>query len=234
MKNLLTIVVLSSLLIACEKPIDGIEDCVLPKTDSNDRSAASDNSQTDSEPVYCEVPERNVDSNLTINITLRDFNTEQEEKIQKALDQLLVVINSQSFKERVLAHTYNGKISFANNQGLTNQEIYDKIMLGAEVLSPEENQQIDMDITLYYANNSTVGYTYPDETRVWMNNKYFKTYTLAKVAKNVSHEWSHKLGFKHDSARTEKRKYSVPYGIGKIIQELIEEMTPELPKTEPN
>ena len=101
-------------------------------------------------------------------------------------------------------------------------------MLGSEVLIPGNDEEMDLDITLYYANNSVVGYTYPDTTRVWTNDKFFSTYTYAQVAQNVVHEWIHKLGFGHDYNRTTRRNYSVPYGIGTIIKDLIEEMTPQV------
>ena len=95
-------------------------------------------------------------------------------------------------------------------------------MLGSEELNPGDNETIDIDITLYFANNSTVGYTYPNVNKIWVNNKFFAGFSLGKVAANVTHEWTHKLGFGHDFNRTTRRNSSVPYGVGTIIQQLVD------------
>lgn len=188
-----------------------------------------DNDETvvDINPPECIVPEQEANAELTINSTLEDFSLEQENKMKDALKRLKVVINSAEFKNKVINHSYNGDKTFIDNNGLTNEEIYQKIMAASETLSPEEDHEIDIDITLYFANNSTVGYTYPNVNKIWVNRKFFSTYSLAKVAGNVAHEWTHKLGFDHDFQRTERRNFSVPYAVGSIIQELIENMTPE-------
>ena len=97
-------------------------------------------------------------------------------------------------------------------------------MLGAETLSPEEDEEIDIDITLYYSNNSTVGYTYPNTNRIWVNDKFFAVNSLGKVAANVLHEWTHKIGFDHDFKRTTRRNFSIPYGVGTIIEKMVDGM----------
>jgi hypothetical protein len=172
----------------------------------------------------CVIPEREETANLTINASLRDFGPEKEEKMRDALDRLKIIINSKVFKSRILNHEYQGEKTFVDNGGLTNEEIYEKLMIGAETLMPDEDEEVDVDITLYYKSNSTVGYTYPDTNRIWVNDKFFATFTLGKVAANVTHEWTHKIGFGHDFNRTAKRDFSVPYGVGTIIQELVDGM----------
>lgn len=215
------------ILVSCKAPVESVSNCDLPKELRENQDKPSEDS-LDSNPV-CLLPEKLEEANLEVDVTLKDFNTAQAEKMNKALDRLLIVINSKEFKNRVLDHTYQNKKMFVDNNGLSNLEIYEKIMLGAEELNPPENQQIDLNITLYYANNGTVGYTYPDVNRIWVNDKFFAGYTYAKVAENVVHEWCHKLGFTHDFNRTNRRNFSVPYAIGTIVQNLIEDMTPQLP-----
>jgi hypothetical protein len=141
---------------------------------------------------------------------------------KKLFKRIKIVINSTAFKERVLNHTYQGVRTFYDNEGLTNEEIYEAIMLGSEDLNPGDNETIDIDITLYFRNNSTVGYTYPNVNKIWVNNKFFAGFSLGKVAANVAHEWTHKIGFGHDFNRTTRRNFSVPYGVGTIIQELVD------------
>jgi hypothetical protein len=211
-------------MVACQEPIPITQACVLPSG-----ANASPMKQANAEgevlpPKECVIPEREETANLTINASLRDFGPEKEEKMRDALDRMKIIINSKIFKSRVLNHEYQGKKTFVDNGGLTNQQIYDKLMIGAESLIPEEDEEIDVDITLYYKSNSTVGYTYPDTSRIWVNDKFFATFTLGKVAANVTHEWTHKVGFGHDFNRTAKREFSVPYGIGTIIKELVDGM----------
>jgi hypothetical protein len=50
--------------------------------------------------------------------------------------------------------------------------------------------------------------------------EYGMVYTPAEVAGNVFHEWTHKLGFGHDSRYSVSRNSSVPYALGYIMEEL--------------
>lgn len=161
---------------------------------------------------------------MNFHVQLTDFNPQQEEKMLAALERAKLVINSTAFKERVLNHTFNDERAFSENNGQSNEEIYETFMAGAEDLLPEIDYEMDLDITLYYANNSTVGYTYPNTLRIWVNNKFFSGYTLGQVAANAVHEWTHKIGYGHSRYNSPSRPYTVPYGIGSIIQELVDGM----------
>lgn len=174
-------------------------------------------------PVECDVPDVDPDAELDFDVVLRDFNVEQEEKMLEALNRAKIVLNSAEFKERVLNFTWNGEKKF-NDTTDTNAQVYEKIMKGAEKLYPEEDHEMDLDITLYYKNNSTVGYTYPDTIQIWVNSKFFNSYNYGQVAANAVHEWTHKLGYGHDYYNNSDRPYSVPYGIGGIIKELVNKL----------
>ncbi len=84
---------------------------------------------------------------------------------------------------------------------------------------------MDVEVELYTEDVATVGYTNPKTRRIWMNTKYFRSYTSAQVAGNLTHEWLHKLGFGHALSNTKTRPYSVPYAIGYIIARLAAEST---------
>ena len=202
-------------------------ECLLPGEevleDVNSRTPASNPDQV-AAPVECLVPEQDEDAKMEINERLFDFNDNKVTKMNKALVRLKLVLNSVEFKERVLAHQYEGEVVFQANQGLSNSEIYERIMLASESLTPGEDEVMDVDINLYYKNNGVVGYTYPDSKGFWVNDKFFTTYTLSEVAANVVHEWLHKVGFDHDFDRTARREFSVPYGVGTIVKELIQKM----------
>jgi len=218
---LLLIVFLTS----CNKEIADLNECVMPEAQIEQSALQADNPEQEP-PKVCLLPKANPEANLLINFNLQDFPVDREEKMLRAIERLMIIVNSEEFRQRVLDHEYNGERTFVDNDGLSNEEIYLKIMEGAEKLSPEVDGEIDIDVTLYYKNNSTVGYTYPDVARIWVNDKFFATNSLGKVAANLLHEWTHKIGFGHDFSSTASRPYSVPYGVGTIVKELVDGMTP--------
>ncbi len=154
------------------------------------------------------------------NVYMVNFNAAQEEKVNKAIVLIKKVIASKEFKERVLNYTYNGSKSFIDNGGFTNEQIYQKILESSETMNGNKNNIMDVELELYYQSTSTIGYTYPDTVRIWMNTKYFDNYTPAEVADNLTHEWTHKLGFAHASKYSVARDHSVPYAIGYLVEEL--------------
>ncbi len=159
------------------------------------------------------------------NIKTYKFTASGRKKIDAAADLIKQVVSSEEFKNKVLNHRYNGKRQFANNNGLTNKQIYNKILAGAEKLKPTKDNEMDLELQLYTDNDSnTVGYTYPNTNRVWMNSKYFNKNTPALVTTNMMHEWLHKLGFGHDVEATKKRPYSVPYAVGYIVRDLAKKL----------
>jgi hypothetical protein len=190
-----------------EKPL-ATEDCT-PTEDPSD--------PTEDEPVGDVPPEAFL---FDANITLSKFDSNDETKVMTAIEIIKKVIRSQEFKSRVLNYTYGAKKMYVDNDGLTNEEIYQKLLDGSEDLVPGIDHQMDLELELYYSSRSTVGYTYPDGLRIWMNTKFFDSYTPAEVAGNVFHEWTHKLGFSHASSYSVSRDSSVPYALGYLIEEL--------------
>lgn len=159
------------------------------------------------------------------NIKTYNFTSNGRKKINTAAELIKEVVASEAFKNKVLNHRYNGKKQFANNQGLTNKQIYNKILNGAEVLKKTVDNEMDLELQLYTDNNSnTVGYTFPTTNRIWMNSKYFNKNTAALVTTNMMHEWLHKLGFGHDAEVTARRPYSVPYAIGYMVRDLAKKL----------
>lgn len=154
------------------------------------------------------------------NLSFTNFTSSQEEKVRRAAALVRKVIASRAFKDAVLAHKFNGEKTFANNNGLTNLQVYNKILWGSEVLYPTLNMAMDVELEVYFENSNTIGYTYPDTTRIWMNKKYLDGFTPVEVADNLFHEWVHKLGFTHDVAATPSRPYSVPYALGYLVKRL--------------
>lgn len=150
-----------------------------------------------------------------------NFSAAQEAKVEKAISLIKKVIGTEEFKERVLNYKFKGKKKFYDNAGLSNAQIYQKILDGAEIMgNTHKNNTMDVELELYHAATKTIGYTYPNVTKIWMNKKYFNKYTPEQVAGNLMHEWMHKLGFGHATKWSTKRDYSVPYAIGYLMEEL--------------
>jgi hypothetical protein len=132
-------------------------------------------------PRECIYPSRDPAAALVINETLRDFGPDDEAKMKEALARLEIVVNSTEFRDKVIEHIFNGERTFNDNDGLTNEEIYEKLMTGKEELLPTVDNEIDLDLTLYYSNNSTVGYTYQNTIKIWVNNKFSLAIAMVKL-----------------------------------------------------
>ena len=154
------------------------------------------------------------------NIELFDFTAEQTEKYNGAIALVKKVVATEAFRTQVLNHTYGGSKTYANNNGLTNAQIYQAILDAAERLTPAKNNVMDLGVKLYYENSSVVGYTSGSITYINVNTKFFDQFDLHQVAGNLFHEWLHKLGYGHDSAATTARPYSVPYAVGYMIRDI--------------
>jgi hypothetical protein len=155
-----------------------------------------------------------------VEALLVNFKNEDQVKVESALELIKDVVRGSEFKERVINFTYNGKRAFVDNGGLTNEEIYQKILEGSEELNQGVDYKMDLELELYSSSKSTVGYTYESSPRIWMNTKFFDVYEAHEVAGNIFHEWTHKLGFDHASSYSVARDSSVPYALGYLMEEL--------------
>jgi hypothetical protein len=173
-----------------------------------------------STPIGPEYPIKDPKKVFTVSIKDTNYLDYQKEKLKKAEIVIGKIINSEEFKERVLSFKYNGKISFVDNDNLSNSQTYEKLFAGAEALQPAINYQMDLSVTMYKDSSTTIGYTYPNVLKVYTNKKYHDKYGPCEVAGNLVHEWTHKMGFGHASKYSTSRDYSVPYGVGYLVLEL--------------
>lgn len=180
---------------------------------------------------YTMVETKSIKANgsLSVDVHMRNFNESDQAKVNKAVIIIKKVINSEEFKQRVLAFTYKGKKQFHDNNGMTNLEIYNHLMTGAENLMPDSIGVMNFDLSLYRSKNpwsKVKGYTTADSMRIFINKKFFRqsTWTPLDVAGNMVHEWVHKMGFGHDYRDNQDRPYSVPYAIGYLLSDIAKEM----------
>ncbi len=154
------------------------------------------------------------------NVSIENATATMEGKIRNAEELIKRVIATEEFRNRVIGFTYNGVKKFVDNGGFTNEQIYQKMMDGAETLNKISDNQMDLQIEMYYASNSTVGYTYPNVSKIYANTKFYNNYSPATITGNMTHEWLHKLGFGHASYYSVSRDSSVPYAVGFIMRDI--------------
>ncbi len=183
-------------------------------------SNGSQSKMSSSELTSSEVP--NEAQTFDIQARLSGFTVDQETKIHKAFELIKKVIASDRFKKMVLEKKYANKKQFVDNLGLTNEQIYLKLLLASENLSRGNNNTMDLDLSTYFVSANVIGYTRPNIQTIFMNTKYLNlnSFNEAQVAMNITHEWLHKIGFGHAAERTPSREHSVPYAIGYIMRDL--------------
>jgi hypothetical protein len=152
-----------------------------------------------------------------------NFSLSELKKLKEVLPVLEKAINSNEFKKWCVEYDFEN----AYDNRMNGNQIYIKLMTGAEVLDPKEDKEMDIDLTIYTVpwygrGKNVIGYTYPSTMRTWVNRKFFSSYTIAGIAGNLAHEWCHKIGFDHSFYWTSTRSTSVPYAVGYKVEELCE------------
>lgn len=208
-KKLSLLLLLSLITVSCGKSGGGSssEEVVDPISSENDSTSSN------SVPALALSFQTNVSY-------LAGFDSQDIAKYNRAVALVKKVVATDAFRKAVLNHTYQGKKTYVQNNGLSNAQIYQSILEAAEKLTPAKNNTMDVGVKLYYTNNNVVGYTSTGITYINVNTKYFDTYAINSVASNLFHEWLHKLGYGHDSAATARRPYSVPYAIGYMVRDI--------------
>ena len=221
MTNTTLIISFLMLLMSCNQQNSQNSDDVSARYQTESPRTSSQHSQQHSENGHHRPEDVPYEASLfDANVILSKFDSSGEEKIMKAISIIKKVIRSKEFRDRVVGFTFNGEKAFVDNGGLSNDEIYQKLLEGSEDLDPGIDHEMDLDLELYHSRRNTVGYTRPDGLRIWMNSKFFNAYSPAEVAGNIFHEWTHKLGFEHAFYYSVSRESSVPYALGYLIEEL--------------
>lgn len=146
------------------------------------------------------------------------FTFEQKTKHRTAQRLLETVVNSWEFRQELLG------MKLTSTKGMSNAKIYELILNGSEVLSPEIDNEADISVHAYNEHRikgKVIGYTLPDTETTWINLYFFDGFSYDEIACNLFHEWLHKLGFTHTSAN---EKTSVPYALGYLIKRLVKDL----------
>jgi len=175
----------------------------------------------------------NISKNLDVQIHgLDNFSKSEKEKFLKAIELCKKVVNSKEFEQKIVNYqwTSGGVIhnTFKKSEGLTNEEVFEKFMSGSDMFNPEKDSDLDLYTTLYYSRSSTIGYTYPNTFKTWINRKYFSSFSLAGIVGNIVHEYLHNVGFGHASKYNSTRIHTVPYAYGSIASNIAQDMLDEI------
>lgn len=179
------------------------------------------------------------------DISFPDYSSieiNQKEKYDKALSILEKVLNSESFKLKVLAYKRSdGQRLYQKNylwndsdQVLSNRDVLDIILNGDEKMRP--NTLNEMNINSYVKQCSwfqrmgiwcrkVIGSTSPSSSALIKHNwKFYKGFDTPEMVANIVHEWLHLLGFLHGN---ENMREEVPYVVGSIAGEVAKEFLSE-------
>lgn len=147
---------------------------------------------------------------------------QEKERLLKAFEVIEVVMNSKEFKEKVISFEGSGPTGgYTSPNELTNQEVYNYLMQGRELIDGETTLgEMNLDISRYkpWYRSAVIGRTHPGKSKwIEVNGQHYSKMDVAEMASNIAHEWIHLNGFYHSSASDH---HSVPYAVGYIVRDL--------------
>jgi hypothetical protein len=72
-----------------------------------------------------------------------------------------------------------------------------------------------------------IGYTNQNTLTIFINRVIYQKTEVYKIAMNLVHEWTHKMGYDHDFKATARRPASVPYAVGYMVRDMGKALTGE-------
>lgn len=155
------------------------------------------------------------------------------DKLDQAALVMVKAVSSPQFKEFCEGYTYRVKKyrweglkkvywyedfeGFWENEGKTQIEIYNNILMGNEVLDPTVDYEADIHLKVDRSyKQGVIGYTYPSKKTIWIYEWVLKEKDPEYIAGFYLHEVCHKLGYSHDSGK--RKKHTVPYACGNYIR----------------
>lgn len=149
---------------------------------------------------------------IPFKIDFENGTDQQKKMVLESLNRAHKIMDSDLFKNAVLNFTQpDGKKEFYQAR-MTNEQVYEWL------LKTPWNYSVSFYSKVFTSANAYVNPGDPTVNLNWFKVKGFKYSSLANT---LVHENTHLKGFTHDYDRTPKRPYSVPYAIGKIIEDLI-------------
>lgn len=131
---------------------------------------------------------------------ITNYGPRETENLKAAERLANVVVQSACFEKFMVSR------KMIQMNGKTRQQVVDHL----------KSTKLTVPVTMYYSSKNVIGYRSPPSPVVHTNRKYHGVNSGKSDryrASNLTHEWSHVLGYKHDFHATASRPYSVPYSI---------------------
>ena len=183
------------------------------------------------------------DTKFKVKLEASNFDDDDYQKIQMAINKIAKAVSSTEFKNFVLDYKYtvttckgwwywkecteNVRYGMRYNytdweEDQTQQQIYDHIISGKERLIPEVDEEADIFLELdKNYKPGVLGYTYPSTSWQWIYNWFFTDGDYHEIAGNIFHEYCHKLSYKHESDYNSLRRHTVPYACGYFVRDFV-------------
>lgn len=140
------------------------------------------------------------------------FDAAQRRKLREAVQAWVDVWRTEEFKNWVMNYDFQ-------DTKLSNAEIYDTLIgdvYGANIV----DNQADIEIWAQHKDSDTVvNTTFVHDGKQWEGSKYLMTYSAAKLAGYLAHEYCRNLHFLHIGPSSER---SVPFAVGKKTKRMAE------------
>ena len=175
-------------------------------------------------------------NDFKVTVEVSNFTEKEEYMLADATNLMARALGDPMFKEYCLNYSYEiakykwvwlKKVKwtetvkgFYNVNGLSQFQVYEKVMKGEEVLS-EDGEDNEADIFLKIDRTDkpgVLGYTYASDIYQYIYSRVFREYGVNTVAGNLCHEWVHKLGFSHKNVPSSRKKHTAPYTIGYYVK----------------
>jgi hypothetical protein len=162
-------------------------------------------------------------------VELINYFEYEKVRTRKIGREMATVLNSREFKERVLNFEWNGAKQYADNDGYTNEQIYDMIRTARENDNPDGRDSV-MELVhkigrpWFCSWRKAIGFTNPGSPLITTYYCKYHRMSDADLGGHFTHEWMHRIGFGHDFNATAKRPHSVPYAVGRIAGQILDEM----------
>lgn len=159
-------------------------------------------------------------------VTCTGFDSTQRKKLDESMRKLKAVMNSTELRDRIINFSCELGKKFEDNQGLTNQLVYERLIAAREEYTANANFVADLLLVLvkkskpWLRRNPAIGYGNAGDKEIYTYSWWFDSAEDYEYAGHIAHEWSHKVGFDHAFSPTPTRDYSVPYAFGYIVEEL--------------